>query len=433
MPNDSTATLATRMQQGGAVATKPREQSVRELLARMKQEFAHVLPRHVSPERLARLAMTKMRRNPRLFECSDQSLAGAIMEAAQLGLDFSVPNEAHLVPYYNKKLGGFECQFQQGYKGMVKLARQAAEFMGTPLATLYARPIHANDVYDRNYGTDQYLRHRTTKFGDDPGPLVGVYAYCKFRHGGEVFDDMTLAQLDEHRGRFAKTSQFWDSDFEQMACKTVLKRLIWRYLDMSSVQAEAFSRDNARESGEPAPSGPILELQPEEFLAVEMPVPTTPPRDLRADPDDTPVHAPRTGTVMMGGGSYGPDDIPAYDPVTGEVPADDIPEATAEPFDKETSAKLDLAQALGDMAKVGTGKVAEQRRKMILGVTLGAADDIGGNEVMLNFSPQQLAEALPIAEHLVGILPDILKEAKTDGDIRQALRAAKGRRLKKEA
>jgi recombination protein RecT len=88
--------------------------TIQNLLTQMTPEIQKALPKHVSAERMARIAFTEIRKNPKLLDCSQASLLGAIMTSAQLGLEPGPTGQCYLIPYYNKKHGSFECQFQLG-------------------------------------------------------------------------------------------------------------------------------------------------------------------------------------------------------------------------------------------------------------------------------------------------------------------------------
>ena len=81
--------------------------NVREFLKRLQPQLAIALPKHLTPDRMARIALTAMLKNPRLFDCDPASLAGSLLVAAQMGLEVD-GREAHLVPFNNRKRGVIE-------------------------------------------------------------------------------------------------------------------------------------------------------------------------------------------------------------------------------------------------------------------------------------------------------------------------------------
>ncbi|MDK4605734.1 recombinase RecT, partial [Kingella kingae] len=62
------------------------------------------LPKHLTADRLARIATTEIRRVPALGTCSPESFLGAIMQCGQLGLEPSNGlGQAYLIPFGNGK------------------------------------------------------------------------------------------------------------------------------------------------------------------------------------------------------------------------------------------------------------------------------------------------------------------------------------------
>ena len=116
--------IATRTAQGGA--------TVLDLINQMKPAFQAALGNTQMAERFVRVALTLMRTNPKLVSCSQMSLMGSLMMTAQLKLELNL-GEAYIIPYWSSKIGGYEAQFQIGYKGFINL------FYRHPLAQeLYA-------------------------------------------------------------------------------------------------------------------------------------------------------------------------------------------------------------------------------------------------------------------------------------------------------
>ena len=76
--------------------------SIRELFNKpsVKSEIAKALPKHLTPDKLIRVAMTSIQRTPKLLECSQQSLLACIMTCASLGLEpDQFLGQAYLVPF----------------------------------------------------------------------------------------------------------------------------------------------------------------------------------------------------------------------------------------------------------------------------------------------------------------------------------------------
>jgi recombination protein RecT len=77
--------------------------TVRAALEKMKSQFQMVLPKHITAERLFRVAMTAIQQTPKLLDCDRQSLYSAVMRSAQLGLEpDGILGQAYLIPFNGK-------------------------------------------------------------------------------------------------------------------------------------------------------------------------------------------------------------------------------------------------------------------------------------------------------------------------------------------
>lgn len=236
-----------------AVATqgerKPptREQHMKTMLETRTSEFAKALAGRVDPEAFVRVAYATITKSPKLLEATPASLIMALLECASLGL---VPNgvmgEAYIVPFNNKvKVPGqsdrweVQAQFIPGYRGLVKLARQSGV-----IRNVVARVVRDGDRFEREYGLDERLVH--VPLADDDVEISHVYAIAYFADGGAPqFEVMSKSQVDKIRERSkSKDSGPWVTDYEAMALKTVIRRLV-KYLPLSDFDlARAIEADN---------------------------------------------------------------------------------------------------------------------------------------------------------------------------------------------
>lgn len=81
----STTTIARASGQQAAAPT------VVQLVNRMGPEIQRALPKHLDGERVARLALTEIRKNPALGECKPESFVGALLTAAAAGVEVGTP------------------------------------------------------------------------------------------------------------------------------------------------------------------------------------------------------------------------------------------------------------------------------------------------------------------------------------------------------
>ena len=190
----------------GAVKQVSPNQGMKQMLDKMKNEIAAALPSMVSSERFQRVALTAFSSNPKLQECDPVSC--------------------------------MQVQFQIGYKGLLELAQRSGK-----IKTLYAHEVRENDEFDMDYGLNQTLTHKPYLKGDR-GEVVGYYAVYHLDTGGHSFVFMSKSEILAHAQKFSKTFKFgpWQSDFDAMAKKTVIKQLL-KYAPLSIELQKAMAGD----------------------------------------------------------------------------------------------------------------------------------------------------------------------------------------------
>lgn len=222
----------------GAVKQVSPNAGMKQLMVKMAKEIEVALPSMITSERFQRVALTAFSNNEKLQSCDPMSFIAAMMESAQLGLEPNTPlGQAYLIPYGNK------VQFQIGYKGLLELAQRSGK-----IKTLYAHEVKENDVFDIDYGLEQTLTHKPLLKGSR-GETIGYYAVYHLDTGGHSFVFMTKDEILEHSQKFSKTFKFgpWQSDFDAMAKKTVIKQLL-KYAPLSIEMQRAVTGDETVKS-----------------------------------------------------------------------------------------------------------------------------------------------------------------------------------------
>ena len=210
--------------------------TIQDLLKRMQPEIQKALPKHMDADRIARIALTEMRKNPKLLQASQASLLGAIMTAAQLGLEPGVLGHAYLIPYYNSKTRSYEVQFQIGYKGLLDLVRRSGE-----IQNIDVHEVCENDEFEYEYGLEPKLRHKPAL--KNRGEVYAFYAVAHFKDGGYSFLVMSKEDVEQFRRRSKSPNNGpWVTDYIAMAKKTVIKQLV-KYLPMSIEIQKAITAD----------------------------------------------------------------------------------------------------------------------------------------------------------------------------------------------
>lgn len=220
-------------------------------------ELARALPEHINAKRFARIALTEVRKNPDLARCSPASFMSALVQSAQLGLEpGNGLGHAYLIPFRNKNTGQTDCTFIPGYKGLLALARRSGQ-----IKRISAACVFKGDEFEYALGSEEYIRHKPC--GEtNPIAVTHVYAVAEFKDGGMQMEVMTRQQIDAIKTR-GRQNPVWNSDFSEMARKTVLRR-ICKYLPLSPELADALRADGDAEADMALPDRP----EPQKYQAL---------------------------------------------------------------------------------------------------------------------------------------------------------------------
>lgn len=218
----------------------PEQKSMQSYIKSMEGEIKKALPSVITPDRFTRIVLSAISVNPKLGNCTPQSFLGAMMTSAQLGLEVNTPlGQAYVLPYMDRKKGVMEAQFQLGYKGLIDLAYRSGE-----VEVIQAHVVHENDEFECEYGLDPKLTHKPADH--DRGEPVKVYAVFKTKSGGFGFEVMSIEDVRKHAAKYSQTygSGYspWKTNFEEMAKKTVLKRVL-KYAPLKSDFVRAAVQD----------------------------------------------------------------------------------------------------------------------------------------------------------------------------------------------
>lgn len=264
-------------QDNKAIAKRSTASDLQKLLESHRDQIAMALPRHLTPERMIRVALTAYTTTPGLWDCDIKSIAACVVQASILGLEpQSVLGEAYLIPFSAKGKTQKQCQLIVGYQGLLKLVRNSGE-----LIMVNAQPVYLRDDFDFEDGLDPYLRHkRAPGTPAERGEIVAYWAGAVLKGGGKQFVVMTKPEIEAHRDKYSKAKSFgpWVTEFDQMAMKTCIRRLaklLPKSIEKDSVSA-AINIDERAEAGlaQRFSADVPLELHPvieEEEPSTEMP------------------------------------------------------------------------------------------------------------------------------------------------------------------
>lgn len=233
MSTDARTAVARRAENVGAVQSQGDDKpTMQQQIERMKPEIARALPKHMDADRMARIALTLIRKNPDLADCTTESFLGALMTCSQLGFEPGSPTqEAYIIPRKG------QAEFQLGYQGMVTL------FYQHPMASsLKVETVHENDHFEHEEGLEEKLVHRPFA-GGPRGRAVAYYSVAKLINGGRTFKVMYPSEVEARRQKSSHpSSKAWKDNYDEMAKKTVLRNH-FKALPKSAELSRAMAHD----------------------------------------------------------------------------------------------------------------------------------------------------------------------------------------------
>ena len=214
-------------------------------------------------DRFLQIAVNATVSNPALMRCTKESFVMCLMKLAPTGLMPDGRN-AHIIPY------GQVATLVIDYKGFVDLAMACPK-----VSKVEAFIVYENDICTM---VDGVIHHEVPSPFADRGKMIGAYAVCQFTDGTKKFEPMSKAQIDAVRERSkAKNNGPWVTDYEEMAKKTVFKRL-QKWLPVTPRLRAAIDIDNEEYSSTVQRNAPRRVKQSISLGAI----------DVGDDPENTP-------------------------------------------------------------------------------------------------------------------------------------------------
>ena len=229
--------------------------TISDMIMKQKSAIAMVIngsteeERKKNAERFARIAITEIRKQPQLAECSPTSFMGSLMMCAQLQLEPGPLGHAYLVPYRG------ECQFQVGYQGLIELAYRSGKVKSIYAEVVYTKEVESGQFY-YSMGLNRTLSHNIDLLGDSRGgELIAVYAVAELLDGVKSFVVLSKTEIDlakkKSQSLAGQNPQYspWNTSPEEMWKKTAVKRLS-KYIPKSIEMAQAIELDDVAETGD---------------------------------------------------------------------------------------------------------------------------------------------------------------------------------------
>ncbi len=211
-------------------------------LDKMKHQMALALPKHMSADRMARLALTAFSQSRDLQACRTETILASLMTATQLGLEPGINGQGYLIPYKGT------CTFVPGWKGLVDLVSRAGR------ATVWTGAVYAGDHFDYQLGDEPYCRHKPD---DGEGEFTHVYAIGRVKDAQmPVIEVWTRKKVEKHLKQYNKVggrhyALASESNFEMYARKVALLQVL-KYMPSSIELANAIEVSHAAEAGQGA-------------------------------------------------------------------------------------------------------------------------------------------------------------------------------------
>lgn len=190
--------------------------------------------------------------NPQLQECSNSSILSAALLGSSLNLTPSPQlGQYYMVPFNNSKQGIKEAQFQLGYKGYIQLAIRSGYYKKLNVLPIKEGELIRFDPLEEEIEV-QLIDDEDAR---EKAPTIGYYATFTYTNGFKKAIYWSRAKMQSHAEKYSQGYQrdlkngtsftFWTKNFDDMACKTMLRHLISRWGIMSTELQTAFENDMA--------------------------------------------------------------------------------------------------------------------------------------------------------------------------------------------
>lgn len=192
-----------------------------------QNQIAKALPKHLTGDRMIRVALTALTRTPKLAECTPASVCKCLLDLSAMGLEPD-GRRAHLIPY------GKECQLIVDYKGLAELAMRSGM-----VANIHADVVCENDFFEADTGR---VRHRVN-YKEPRGKVYAAYCLIRFKDESEKAEVMSVEEVEAIRKRSrAGQSGPWVTDWNEMSKKTVARRA-FKWVPLSPEIRDAVEKD----------------------------------------------------------------------------------------------------------------------------------------------------------------------------------------------
>jgi len=208
-------------------------------LQKFKVQMEAALPRHMTPDRMARIALTQLRINKKLFNCTAESFYASLMAASQLGLEPGVQGQCYLIPY------GSTCTLVPGWRGYMDLVGR------TERAAAWTDAVYDGDEFDYEKGDKPFIHHKPGKWAGKEAALIFTYAVGRIK-GAEwpVIEVWDIDKVWAHRNKQNKVGdKHYSYAHPEMYARKIPLLQVIKYLPSSIELANASALDITASEG----------------------------------------------------------------------------------------------------------------------------------------------------------------------------------------
>lgn len=274
-------------------------------LDRHKNAIAMALPKHLTPDRMMRLALTAFSTTPALRKCTPQSILSSVVVASQIGLEIGIAGQGYLIPYKDT------ATFVPGWQGLVGLLNN------TGRATAWTGAVFEGDTFDFQLGSTPRCYHVPGPNYGDPEKIEWVYA-CGKVNGSEqpVIEAWPMSRVWKHRDQFNKVGKrHYSYEHPEMYARKVVLLQVLKYMPRSIELNNAMVASDAAEMGKSSTveHGMVVEVETVESAEEHAPPekvnpfpPASNPPEVAAAPavQEQPAHIAQVVSVIEADGQY---------------------------------------------------------------------------------------------------------------------------------
>lgn len=264
----------TSLMSSTATALSGKDQQDQKQLATLKELFEKkdtierlraVAPKYVTVERLIRLLLSAGSRNPKIINCTQQSVLLFAMKCAETGLEPIGAGGCYPIPRKNKHTGAMELTFLPDYRGLMNCAKHAG-----CITDGFAEVVYANDHFEYELGLTQTIKHKPAR--TNRGELEAAYCVLVMPDQSRRAVVMQKEDIENIRNQ---SSEAWRSDGNtpwktypaEMWKKTVVRRAMKPFAGYSASLFSAMDDEGEDRDGDMTKLPQTPEKEPEQIAA----------------------------------------------------------------------------------------------------------------------------------------------------------------------